>query len=527
MIRSAITFYLIVAGAINALTYAPNPLPAWLLGPVNVITLSLLIAAVWTAPNTKSAIWRGWLFSLSSFSVGLYWLTISMHVYGLMPLPIAISALLLLSAYLAIYPAIAAWLTYRHKPVHRQNVAAIVLFASAWTIAQWLRGNIFTGFPWLSTGYAQIDSPLAAWGSLLGVYGVGFISALLAGLISLTVIKLNWRDITTKHQSIYPAITCSILLVLSSWGLGFIEWSNPVGKALSVRLIQGGISQDTKFSPEQVIAGIDQHIKLGKGKRADSSPNLIVVPETAVPVFQDQLPPQLWSAWQNLAAQQHSTIMVGAPLIDRNKRRYTNSVIALTQSTPIETITSGTGLQHYDKRHLVPFGEFIPWGFRWFVDLMAIPLGDFDRGTDNQTAFPIEDQFVGPNICYEDIFGEELISAVIPQSGKQGATILANFSNLAWFGDSWALRQHWQMARMRAIELARPIIRATNTGITGAINQNGQPIATLPAMMPASLDVTVQGQTGLTPYARFGNAPILILSLLIILVVSLKRRRPR
>jgi apolipoprotein N-acyltransferase len=181
--------------------------------------------------------------------------------------------------------------------------------------------------------------------------------------------------------------------------------------------------------------------------------------------------------------------------------------------------------QRYDKSHLVPFGEFVPFGFRWFVNLMSIPLGDFTRGTSKQKPFVIDGQRLAPNICYEDIFGEELLPAVRGIAGTQdGATILANFSNLAWFGDSWALRQHWQMSRLRAIETSRPMLRATNTGATGAIDHRGRDIAQLPPNRVGVLDTTIQGQQGLTPYVRMGNGLILGISVLILFAAWWRRK---
>jgi apolipoprotein N-acyltransferase len=253
------------------------------------------------------------------------------------------------------------------------------------------------------------------------------------------------------------------------------------------------------------------------------SPQIVLLPETALAVFQHQLDPAIWLAWRSLAARQGSTIVMGAALFDRATSQYTNSVIGLNGNTTVASIIAGTTHQRYDKHHLVPFGEFIPWGFRWFVDLMHIPMGDFHRGDLVQTPFVIGDQQLAVNICYEDTFGEELLPSL---PGTAGATILANFSNLGWFGDSFALRQHWQMARMRALETSRPMLRATNTGTTGAIDPKGEPIATLAAHRSGILDVSVQGQSGLTPYARWGNLPVL-LGALLVLAGAVYRRRTR
>ncbi|MBC7203564.1 MAG: apolipoprotein N-acyltransferase, partial [Pusillimonas sp.] len=208
--------------------------------------------------------------------------------------------------------------------------------------------------------------------------------------------------------------------------------------------------------------------------------------------------------------------------------RYTNSVIAFNAETPVQNLVTGTTEHRYDKHHLVPFGEFVPPGFRWFVDALRIPLGDFNRGNKRQALFTLNGQVIAPNICYEDVFGEELIPAL--QDNKQfgpGATLLVNVSNLAWFGDTWALRQHLEIARMRALETARPMLRATNTGMTAAIDPDGTVRAVLLSEQPGVLDVEVQGMRGLTPYARWGNLPALALSLLLIAVGAFLGRQAR
>jgi len=215
--------------------------------------------------------------------------------------------------------------------------------------------------------------------------------------------------------------------------------------------------------------------------------------------------------------------LMGVPLYDAATGQYTNSVISVKPGEAWQRLAAGDPNHRYDKQHLVPFGEFVPWGFRWFVDLMQIPLGDFTRGRTDQSSFAVNQQRVAANICYEDVFGHELLPAV-----RQGATILANFSNLGWFGDSVALRQHWQMARFRAIETQRPMLRSTNTGMTGAINEFGQTIAILPAMVAGYVDVQIQGRAGLTPYVRWGDYPFVLLAcgILILALFGRRRRQP-
>jgi len=316
--------------------------------------------------------------------------------------------------------------------------------------------------------------------------------------------------------------------VLAVIGLGLkqITWSTPHGQPLEVRLVQGNIDQGEKFDPARAQASIRQHWEQAALPPVNGAPEprLIVLPETIMPTFQDRIAPDVWQTWRDLAERHNATIMMGAPLRDR-RGRLTNSVIGITGDTPLTALQSGDNRLRYDKRHLVPFGEFIPTGFRWFVHAMQIPLGDFERGNLQQRPFAVADQFIAANICFEDVFGEELLPALQPgDDGAPGATILVNVSNLGWFGDSWALRQHLQIARVRALETARPMLRATNTGMTAAIAPNGQVLIQAEPHQARVIGLPVQGMTGLTPYARFGNQAVLMFAVLCLGAACARRR---
>ncbi len=520
---------LFLGGAFHALSFAPDPLPAWALSAVQLILMAWLVRCIWQAPTAQSAAGRAWMFALGHFMVGLYWLTISMHTYGYIPLPLAILALGCVAAYLALFAALAAWITHitgcapwsEGLASRTGPLWAALVWAAAWTLCEWLRATLFTGFPWLNTGYAHMDSWFANWAAITGVYGVTFITAFTAAAIAGLVGATHF---SARHQP-QRAVAGVIAIVLLGIGAGLqhFDWSTSSGHPTIVRLVQGNVDQGMKFAPSQIMANINEHLELAGAPvpPGGRTPQLVLLPETALAIFQHQIDPEVWQAWRNLASSQGSTIIMGAALFDRDTRHYTNSVIGINGETPVASIIAGTTTQRYDKHHLVPFGEFIPWGFRWFTDIMNIPLGDFHRGALVQPPFVINDQHLAVNVCYEDTFGEELLP-VLP--GETGATILANFSNLGWFGDSFALRQHWQMARMRALETSRPMLRATNTGTTGAIDQHGQPLATLPVHRAGVLDVSVQGQTGLTPYARLGNLPVLLCAILVLAAAAYRRQ---
>lgn len=524
-LKGRLALGLLLGGALHALSFAPDPLPQWALSPLQICTMAWLVTCIWRAPSGLYAARRAWFFALGGFVVGLYWLTISMHFYGYMPLPLAIAALIALSAYLALFASLAAWLVHLVKAVTVTSLStmswSVLAWAAAWTLAEWLRATLFTGFPWLNTGYAHVDSWFAGWASVLGLYGVTFVTAFVAAAIAALV------GMNANHPKRALIGVVAFGLVAIGWALCQISWSTPAGTPLVARLVQGNVDQGIKFTPDHLTKIIQEHLRLAATPTpaGTPTPQVVVLPETVLAVFQHQIAPNAWQAWIDVAKRQNSTILMGAALFDIKTGNYTNSVIGIEGNTTVQQLSEATMAQRYDKSHLVPFGEFVPLGFRWFVNLMSIPLGDFTRGTSTQQPFSVDGQRIAPNICYEDVFGEELLPAVRgTANANEGATILANFSNLAWFGNSWALRQHWQMSRMRALETSRPILRATNTGATGAIDHRGRDIAQLPPNRIGVLDTTIQGQQGLTPYVRFGNGIILSLSALVLVAAWLRRK---
>ena len=526
--RARLILWPALYGALFALTFAPVPLPAWSLAWVQLVVLAIAAHAAFSQTPKEAAI-TGLMFGLGTFVVGLYWLTISMHVYGQMALPLAWLALLLFSLYLALYPALAfgltAWLlsgTDRVRPMSLLWMTTV--WASAWTLAEMLRGVVFTGFPWLGTAYGQTDSWISGWSVLIGAAGTTWITAWIAGAVAATLAaETRQRDSTVTPKRAL-AVAFAIILAFVGALLKQTSFTETTGAPLRARLVQGSVDQGMKFDARRFEQAHAHHTSLATHQNPEAGdtahPDLILLPETIIARLSNQVPAGHWQDWIDIAVEQGNTILLGAPLYGPQPARYTNSVIAIDAEQSPAQLAQGMASQRYDKHHLVPFGEFVPTGFRWFIDLMQIPLGDFNAGSTDQPPFEIGAQKVAPNICYEDIFGVELLPAV-----RQGATILANFSNLGWFGDSWALRQHWQMARFRSMETRRPTLRATNTGITGAIDPSGRVIAELPVLAAGYIDVQVQGHTGLTPYTRWGNYPMWILVCLILLAAVVSRKR--
>ncbi|MEY4753214.1 MAG: hypothetical protein RJA44_889, partial [Pseudomonadota bacterium] len=291
-------------------------------------------------------------------------------------------------------------------------------------------------------------------------------------------------------------------------------FSAPVG-TLSVTLLQGNVPQDEKFDQSHVIDAMGWHF--GALMRADT--DLVLAPETAIPLLPEQLPEGWWERLLAHFAQGRTAALFGVPL-GSLEQGYTNSVLGLVPGQPQP--------YRYDKAHLLPFGEFIPPGFRWFVDLMQMPLGDFVRGPLNAPSLQLGPQRIAPSICYEDLFGEELATRF--SDPARAPTLLANVSNLGWYDQSTAVPQHLQFSRLRALEFQRPMIRATNTGATVVIDHRGQVSAALPPFIDGVLVSRVEGRSGLTPYARWVSAwglwPWWILLLLMALVARTYGRKP-
>lgn len=483
-------FVAFVAGAASVLAFAPFEIY-----PLGLLSLALLVYLSARVEQPRAGFGLGFAWGMGSFLAGISWLFIALNRYGGVSAPVAALAITLFCAYLALFPALAAGLFVRLRP--RSVGLGALAFAGVWTLAEMLRGRLFTGFPWLAIGYSQTPpSPLAGFFPVLGVYGVGFVLALLAAVLGLAVQR--------GRLALFAGLA---LLALSSAGgmaLARIHWTAPVGAPLSVALIQTNIGQALKWAPESLAEVFTINADLVRAQSAD----LVVLPETTLPMLADQLPGDFLATLSAPVRAAGADLLLGVFTRDAVGRIF-NSAISLGASPE----------QIYSKRHLVPFGEYLPPFFGWFYRIADIPMSDQTRGASDQPPLRLAGQRIAVNICYEDLFGQELIG------GLPDATLFLNLSNLAWYGESFAQPQHLQIARARAMESGRPMLRATNTGMTAVVQVDGRVTGVLPQFERGALHVSVQGHQGMTPYGQWGDLAALVLAVFALGLLALAPRR--
>jgi apolipoprotein N-acyltransferase len=475
-----------LGGAATVFAFAPFELH-----PLAFFTCALLVHLWMHAPPRRCA-WLGVWFGLGLFGAGVSWVYVSLHQFGGMPAPLAGFATVAFCAFLALFPAAAGWLQARVPAP--DAVRACLLIPAAWVLAEWMLVWIFTGFPWLALGYTAAGWPLQGYAPLGGVYALSFITVSVAGMLCLIVRRR-------------PVFLVAVILVTGiGEALRHVPWSTPVGDPVEIALLQGNIEQEMKFRPERYARIQESYARLAEGTTA----RLIVFPETALPRFYHQVDRAYLARLEAAAKRNGGDLLLGVPYLG-GPEAYFNSVLTLGTSPP----------QAYHKVHLVPFGEFIPFGFGWVLRWLSIPLSDFSRGSPDQPPLAVAGQRVAVNVCYEDVFGDE-IARRVPE-----ATLLVNVSNVAWFGDSLAPAQHLQIARLRAIESSRMHLTATNTGITAAIDRDGRVLRRLAQFTEGRLEIAAQGYAGATPYVRLRDWPVVLISVGILAFAIIRARVTR
>jgi apolipoprotein N-acyltransferase len=476
--------------------------------PVNIIPLAIISPGIlfwlWLCATPGRSFILGYWFGLGFFGVGVSWVAISFYRFGGMGITLSTLATLLFVLFLALFPAILGWLGRRYLNRLPDAWWLLLFLPAAWVFFEWVRGWIFTGFPWLNLGYSQTDSPLSGLAPVLGVYGISWVVAFTAGVLVWVVQQKGRIRIIT--------VVGVFLLWLTAGLLTTVEWTSERGKPLTTSLIQGNIPQNLKWRPEQRRATIDLYTRLS---REHWNSDLIIWPETALPVFYHQAKSYLQGLAQEAKTHGGAAFLIGLPVADsEDTAKYYNGVVVVggeEEKTP----------QFYFKTHLVPFGEYVPLKslLGGLLDILKVPMADFSRGKENQQPLSVDGQQVGVFICYEDAFGEEVIRD-LPE-----ASLLVNVSNDAWFGDSLAPHQHLQMGRMRAMETARPLLSATNNGISALIDYDGRVIKTAPQFKVSVLNGEIQPRQGATPYVLMGNWPVISGICLALLVSGLRVRR--
>lgn len=476
----------VIAGAATPFAFAPVDF-SWLA----LIAVAVLFR-VWRDASPRQAFGLGYVFGVGLFGVGVPWVYISMTDFGGVPLLVGMLLTALFVLFLALFPAVTGWIALRFfGRLVVARAGPCLVFPALWVLSEWVRGWFLTGFPWLALGYSQIDTPLVWFAPLAGVYGVSLIAALIAGALACGLRAWRWTA---------PLI---LVLVAAGYALRTVEWSTPLGRPMSVALLQGNVSQDVKWRPEQRQPTIELYVRL---TRESFGNDLIIWPETALPAFYHQAREFLDELGAEARAR-GSVLFIGMPVMELETQRYFNSMVAVGQAEQV-----------YSKQHLVPFGEYLPLSslVGGFLEFMNVPLPDFSV-RKSSPLLELAGHQVGVSICYEDVFGEEVIHA-LPR-----ASLLINASNDAWFGRSFAPHQHLEMARMRAVETGRPMLRVTNTGVTAVIDHRGALQSVAPQFEVKSLVDRVQPMQGETPYVRFGNFPVVIAIMLTLGALRFRR----
>jgi apolipoprotein N-acyltransferase len=499
------TLLALCAGAATVFGFAPFDVAV-----VPIVTQALLFLLWQDSGTPRAAAWTGFAFGFALFGVGVSWISIALSTFGGMPWPAALLAMAFLCAFLALYPAAAGWLATRWTaPRSWQRALAA---AAAWTLTEWIRSVALTGYGWLSLGYSQLPDggvgPLAPYATIGGVFAVSLAVALCAGALALAIDAFA----TSAPRRGSALVAGIVILAAGGAGLGRVEWTAPSGAPVAVSLLQGNVLQHLKFDPDFRTATFDLYAELA----AQSRGRLIVMPESAFPMFADEVPDEVLLGLLKTAAAREGDILIGLftlepPLPGMRHARYYNTVVTLGTALP----------QLYRKRHLVPFGEIIPfeaWLAPILDSILAIPLASQTAGEANPPPLAVAGEKVAVNICYEDTFGAD----IRPQA--RAATLLVNLTNDAWYGHSIGAPQHNQIAAMRALETGRPLLRATNTGITSAFDHRGREIAQLPWFTRGILEVTIAGRQGETPSVRFGDSPVVLLAALMLAIAAWRGR---
>ncbi len=487
----------LLAGALAPLAFAP--LNWW---PLAILSCAVLFV-LWLFSDVRRATWRGFYYGVGFFGVGVNWVFVSIYYHGFVPLPLSLALTAALVLVMALFPALLGRVITKFFPMNfalqTARLKLLAVMPALWVLCEWVRGWFFTGFPWLSLGYSQTDAPLVGWAPLIGVFGLSWLIALSAALLVAILLDKRWR-------LVYLAGLAFVWLLAVPMKTTY--WTESNKAPITVALLQGNVPQDLKWHPDVRRPTIELYTEL---TRSNWDADLVVWPETAIPAFEREV--EFFLDDLEMEAQANQTdLLVGLLTTGEDSVSYYNTILSL-----------GSSRERYHKDHLVPFTEYLPlkWLLGNLVRFMQVPMSDFSRGGADQPPLNVVGQKAGISICFEDAFGEEVVNA-LPES-----TFLVNVSNDAWFDDSWAPPQHLQMARMRALETERPLLRATNTGMTAIIGAKGEIMAQAPQFEIAAIKETIQPRTGSTLYVMTGNWLVVVLATLLVAVAYWQTRKSK
>lgn len=503
-----------IAGVVSVAAYAP--LELWWLMPICIAVIFQLLQS---SPPKKAFI-QAFLFGLGQFGVGASWVYVSLQTYGNMPVWMAAIAVFL---FVASYAAMAGIMGYFYArfgaSLKAYSYKNIVFFSALWVIAEWLRSLLFTGFPWLDIGYSQTTQWLSGYAPLGSVYLVSFVTVLvsIAALVLFRNVTSLLGVIQLNHVGLRSAIISFLVVVIltaSGGMLQTVEWSQSAGKSYKVAIVQANVPVDQKWLRKNQAAIINDYVDQIERYEAD----LVILPETALPVSLHQTDPRLWQ----LLKGKNNAILAGVIEQDLDQGKLYNSANLVCGSAGSQTQTAAgsfyQGEQIYRKQHLVPFGEYLPLRalLNWLLKFLQIPMSDFTAGSSGQS-LSCEGLDIGLSICYEDAFASGMRGS-LPKNSQNG--ILVNISEDAWFGDSLAPHQRVQMAQMRAMELARPMLRSANSGPSTHINFQGKVLASTKQFQKDSMLVEVAPRKGDTPFMRYGMWIIFVCFGIVLSIIS-------